>query len=462
MPLVIDFFLECGTNNVVQSTPIVLNLMRRLAISIGLSLTMVSVAHGEAPPPAMFRADAAHLGVYTSSAPSLRSVRWRFHAAGSLVASPVVWRGVVYVGSNDGNLYAVRAQDGRRIWQYETHGEVTSSPAVADNTVYFASTDGYVYAANAQTGALQWRFMTGGERRFRAPGIHGIKPAGQMMDDPFDMFISSPAIAAGTLYIGSGDHNVYALDSKTGALRWRFRTGDVVHATPAVAGGAVYIGSWDRNFYALDAATGALRWKFLTGDDQKIHNQIGIEGSASVADGIVYFGCRDSHLYALDTRDGSLRWKHDEFGSWVIATPAIYNGAIYFTTSDEHVFFALDAATGKALFHDAYATFSYSSPSIAGGVAYYGTFDGLLYAVDTRDGKVLATFETDGAKKYRSAHLDKRGNLDLNTLYPNDTIDGINAGIAKIFTLGSIVGGPAIADGVLYVSSTDGTLYAIG
>lgn len=41
------------------------------------------------------------------------------------------------------------------------------------------------------------------------------------------------------------------------------------------------------------------------------------------------------------------------------------------------------------------------------------------------------------------------------------SIDGINAGIAKIFTLGSIVGGPAIADGVLYVSSTDGTLYAI-
>jgi len=426
-----------------------------------LSLTTVSVARGDVPARAMFRADAAHLGVYASVAPSLKSVQWRFHAGGSLISSPVVSGGMVYVGSNDGNLYAVRQEDGRLLWQYATQGAVTSSPAVSNNTVYVASTDGYVYAVDSQNGTLRWRFKTAGERRYSAPGIHGIKPAGKMMADPFDMFISSPTIADGAVYIGSGDHNVYAIDANTGAMRWRFATGDVVHATPAVAGGAVYIGSWDRNFYALDAATGALRWKFLTGDDQKIHNQIGIEGSASVANGVVYFGCRDSHLYALDARDGALRWKHDEFGSWVIATPAIYNGVVYFTTSDEHVFFALDAATGKALFHDAYATFSYSSPSIAGGVAYYGTFDGLLYAVDARNGNVLATFETDGAKKYRAAHLDKRGNVDLNTFYPNDTIDGINAGIAKIFTLGSIVGAPAIANGVLYVSAADRTLYAI-
>lgn len=289
----------------------------------------------------MFRADAAHSGVYASAAPALKSVRWRFRASGSLISSPVISGGIVYVGSNDGRLYAVNQANGRLVWQYSTQGAVTSSPAVYDDKVYFASNDGDVYALEAQTGSLKWRFKTGGERRFEAPGIHGIKPAGQMMADPFDMFISSPAIAQETVYIGSGDGNVYALDATTGSMRWRFKTGDVVHATPAVASGVVYIGSWDRYLYALDAATGTLLWKFLTGDDRKIHNQIGIEGSASVANGLVYFGCRDSHLYALDARDGALRWKHDEFGSWVIASPAIYNGVVYFTTSDEHVFFAM-------------------------------------------------------------------------------------------------------------------------
>ena len=430
-----------------------------IAVSFCLALACEGAARADAP--AMFRADAAHLGVYDSAAPSLRSVRWRFHTGGAVISSPVVAAGVVYVGSNDGSLYAVRRKDGAELWRYSTHGPVTSSPGVADNAVYFASEDGYVYALDAQSGALRWRFKTGGERRFQAPGIHGIKPADQMMSDPFDMFVSSPALADDTVYVGSGDGNVYALNAESGAVRWKFTTGNVVHATPAVAGGIVYIGSWDRNFYALEAATGKVRWAYLTGDDRKIYNQIGIEGSASVSGGVVYFGCRDSHLYALDARDGTLRWKHDEFGSWVIATPAIYDGAVYFTTSDEHVFFALNAVTGATLFHRPYATFAYSSPSIAGGVAYYGTFDGQLYAVDARNGKVLATFQTDGARRNRAAHLDKRGDLDLNTFYTSNTLDGINAGIAKIFTLGSIVGSPAIADGVLYVGSTDGTLYAI-
>ncbi len=424
-------------------------------------LASTGIASSGAGAPAMFRVDAAHSGVYSSAAPSLKSVQWRFHAGAAMISSPVVSDGAVYAGSNDGELYAVRRSNGTLLWRSSTRGAVTSSPAFSNGAVYFASADGYVYAVDARTGTPRWRFKTGGERRFAAPGIHGIKPANQMMADPFDMFVSSPAIADGTLYIGSGDHNVYALDARTGAERWRFATGDVVHASPAVANGLVYVGSWDRNFYALDAKTGKLRWKFLTGDDRKIHNQIGIQSSASVANGMVYFGCRDSHLYALDARDGTLRWKHDEKGSWVIGAPAVYRGAVYFTTSDERVFFAVDAMTGKTLFHDAYASFSFSSPSLAGGVAYYGTFDGTLYAVDTRDGTVAATFLTDGARKNRPAHLDKKGDLDLNTFYSRNTIDGINAGLAKIFTLGSIVGSPAIAGGVLYIGSTDGTLYAL-
>ncbi|MBV9271874.1 MAG: PQQ-binding-like beta-propeller repeat protein [Candidatus Eremiobacteraeota bacterium] len=377
------------------------------------------------------------------------------------MSSPVVSGGLVFVGSNDGNLYAVRQRDGIERWHYPTRGSITSSPALFDDTVYFASTDGYVYALRAQSGALRWRFRTVGEKRFRARGIHGIKPANEMMNDPFDMFISSPAIWNETVFIGSGDGNIYALNAASGKVRWRFATGDVVHATPAIAGGVVYVGSWDRYFYALDAATGTLRWKFLTGDDEKIHNQIGIQGSAAVANGIVYFGSRDSHLYALDALNGRLRWNHNESGSWVIGAPAVYHGAVYFTTSDEQKFFALDAGSGKPLFSDSYSTFSFSSPSIADGVAYYGAFDGLLYAVNTQNGKILATFKTDGAAKYRASHLDKRGNLDLKPFYRDNTIYGINAGLARIFRLGSIVGAPAIADGVLYVGSTDRTLYAI-
>ena len=59
------------------------------------------------------------------------------------------------------------------------------------------------------------------------------------MPDPFDCYLSSPAVWNGAVYFGSGDGNVYALDAASGALRWKFKTGDVVHASPAIADGMV-------------------------------------------------------------------------------------------------------------------------------------------------------------------------------------------------------------------------------
>jgi len=101
------------------------------------------------------------------------------------------------------------------------------------------------------------------------------------------------------------------VDARSGELRWRYKTGDVVHASPAVVDGKVYVGSWDTYFYALDAKNGRLMWRFKTGEDKRAHLMMGIQGSAVVSQGAVYFGCRDANVYALDAGlgrcDGSLR-----------------------------------------------------------------------------------------------------------------------------------------------------------
>ena len=76
---------------------------------------------------------------------------------------------------------------------------------------------------------------------------------------------SSPAVANGVVYVGSGDYNVYALNAATGAKLWSYRTGYVVCSTPAVANGVVYVGSEDNKVYALNAATGAKLWSYTTG-----------------------------------------------------------------------------------------------------------------------------------------------------------------------------------------------------
>jgi len=62
---------------------------------------------------------------------------------------------------------------------------------------------------------------------------------------------SSIAIASGVAYVGSRDHNLYALNARTGAPLWSYATGNYVTSSPAVVNGVLYVGSWDHSVYAF-------------------------------------------------------------------------------------------------------------------------------------------------------------------------------------------------------------------
>jgi outer membrane protein assembly factor BamB len=163
-------------------------------------------------------------------------LKWSYTTGNSLTtSSPAVANGVVYVGSEDDNVYALKASTGALLWKYTTGGQVWSSPAVANGVVYVGSYDNYVYALKASTGALLWSYTTGS-------GVW-----------------SSPAVANGVVYVGSWDNNVYALKASTGARLWKYTTGAWVESSPAVANGVVYVGSWDNNVYAFGLRTGQSR-----------------------------------------------------------------------------------------------------------------------------------------------------------------------------------------------------------
>jgi outer membrane protein assembly factor BamB len=313
----------------------------------------------------------------------------------------------------------------------------------------------------ADSGTVRWAFATKGERRFTAPGIHGAIPRTERMPDPFDVFMSSPVVAGNTVYVGSGDQNVYALDAATGALRWTFRTGDVVHASPAVYEDVVYIGSWDRNVYALDASTGREKWRYTTGNDTTIYNQIGIASSAAVAGDIVVVGGRDGKFHAIDRATGKGRWICDNNGGWTIASPAVRNGVVYFPTSDGTRFKALDLATGAPKFDVQTAAVSFSSPALAGDVALFGTSDGYLNAVDTRTGTFLRRFQTDGSKENGPKYTGADGRMHSELLYPDLTLDGMMIGMRAMMSMGSVLSSPVVEGGVVYFGSTDGKLYAV-
>ena len=75
---------------------------------------------------------------------------------------------------------------------------------------------------------------------------------------------SSPAIGSdGTVYVGSYDNKLYAINGKSGVKVWEFETGCDVHSSPAIGSdGTVYVGSYDTKLYAIIGKSGVKLWEF--------------------------------------------------------------------------------------------------------------------------------------------------------------------------------------------------------
>jgi eukaryotic-like serine/threonine-protein kinase len=410
-----------------------------------------------------FHGNNARTGVYDSPGPNqLNGARWVFKTGGPIVSSPAVADGVVFIGSSDGGLYALNQDTGQQKWKVMITDPISSSPAVANGFVYFLAYDGVFYALAADTGAIVWRFATGGERRFEAKGIHGLTPSDQNIADPMDLFLSSPAVFNGRVYFGSSDGNVYALDAKTGIVQWSFETKDIVHASPAIANDTVYVGSWDSYLYALNAETGQEKWRFKTGEDPVVHNQVGFQSSPAVSDGTVYVGCRDGHVYAVDAATGKKKWDYSTSQSWVNGTPALRDGVVYVGTSDTHRFHALDAKTGRLLFTFDAQALIFGSAALAGHLAYVGAFNGRLYAIDTKSGKLAWQFQTDSSKRDPQKVFAADGTVDNAAVAPlfHNFLD-MTLYLYKMFSVGAIVSSPVVDRGTIYFGSADGNVYAL-
>ena len=429
---------------------------------IAMLAVLLGCASGAAAQ-ATFHGDNARTGVYAGSGPAqLQGVKWSFDTGGPVLASPVVAGDLVYIASASGALLAIDRHSGRELWKFVSRMPIASTPAVEGDTLYFVSSAGSLVALDAATGQLRWIFATEHERHFEARGLHGYGPAGQTIADAWDVYTSSPAVADGKVYFGSGDGNVYAVDARSGVLQWKFPMRGVVHASPTVVDGTVYVGSFASDFHALDAATGQSKWIFQAGEDPANHNQVGFQSSAAVVDGVVYVGCRDAHVYALDAKTGRKRWDYPTSKSWVNGTPAVRNGIVYVGTSDTSRLMAIDAKSGRLRFNFDAKGFVFSSAALAGGRVYFGSHNGRFYALDADDGRLAWTFQTEASKQDPLKLLKPDGSFDRDGFAPvfRDFRD-MYIDLFRFRSIGGILSSPTVADDVIYVGSLDGNLYAL-
>src|SRR5215208_2350036 len=178
--------------------------------------------------------------------------------------------------------------DGRVRWAFEAGGRFVAPPTIAGSTVYAGSTDGKVYAVELGGGRERWRYAAGEEIGTR------------------------PVVAAGVLYVATLQDTLLALDAETGAWKWHHRresvaTGFTVRgaAGPTVAGSTVFGAFSDGSVVALDAATGAIQWERKVSPAGKF---VDVDSTPVVHDGVVYVAAYSGAIVALSAATGKDVW----------------------------------------------------------------------------------------------------------------------------------------------------------
>ncbi|HSE43457.1 MAG TPA: PQQ-binding-like beta-propeller repeat protein [Acidobacteriota bacterium] len=210
---------------------------------------------------------------------------------------------------------------------------------------------------------------------------------------------STPAIAAGTVYIASLDKFLYAIELQSGKLKWKYEANDEIKSSPSVYENTVYFGDELGVFHAIDAASGKKKWEFRA--------DAGIISSANFSGDRVVFGSYDNNLYCLSLKDGSLLWKLETAG-YVHATPAIEGENVVVTGCDGKLRI-VRLSDGKEVSAVDLGAYVAASPALSNGHVYVGTFGNQILSVDLAAKKIAWQFE-DTSKKfpfYASAAVTK-------------------------------------------------------
>lgn len=222
-------------------------------------------------------------------------------------------------------------------------------------------------------------------------------------------------------------------------LRWTFAFPNTMIAAnqPTVIGNTVYVGSWNGSVYALDTITGAQRWSFSTGiTGQSSAVRVGI----AIAQGLALFGDQMGRFFAVNKDTGALAWARTDLSSHPLAqitgSPVVYGDRVYVPMASREE----NASTDPAY------------PCC--------TFRGSLTALNLRDGSTAWRFDTVGEPLPRgssSVGTPQSGPSGVG-IWSTPAIDP-DEGLIYIST-GNNYSAPAttLSDAILAINLSDGSL----
>lgn len=318
-------------------------------------------------------------------------------------------------------------------WEFETGNAVLSSPTVVNNTVFVGSRDNTLYAIDRETGEQLWKFQA----------TNGID--------------TGPAVVDGIVYFGSNDAELYAVDVEDGSKIWDFKGGYSFPKSPVVKNGTVFIGDGINTFYAIDATSGEEIWSYHIGSALT---------SPVVVNGRVIFGeisFSEPQLYALDSDDGSEIWTIDMEGR-VTSSPTVSNGNVFVGTEFGKLE-ARDLESGDLIW--SYELSSEepitATPTVADELVFFAGSNNYLIALNEQTGEMEwnATIETSEFMSSSPTVADDTvviGSMD-NNIYGFDIATGSEQWSFE--TDGVVQSSPIVSEGDVFVGNSQESIYAI-
>jgi outer membrane protein assembly factor BamB len=235
-------------------------------------------------------------------------------------------KGLVYLGTDDGTVFAVDPANGKTRWSWKGKGAIERRPELGGDAVYVASSADRVVALEPETGRVLWQYERETPEGFT---IHGH---------------SGPRLHRGTVYSGFSDGFLVALNAGTGDVLWARSLAAAseqyvdVDSTPAILGeDTLLASSYSGGLYALASGTGDVRWR------------LGIEGAGTpqVIEGRLYFAAPREGLAALTPR-GDVLWRQGlaEAGD---VTPPLGIGPFLVFSGSRSGLFVVERASGRLL-----------------------------------------------------------------------------------------------------------------
>lgn len=288
---------------------------------------------------------------------------WDARTSALVAGGPVAGLKKVFVGTENGDIFALDAETGELIWQAKIKGEVISKPAIDSGILVVNSASGILKAFNANTGEELWQV----ERDVPALTLRGI---------------STPVIASGGVIVGSGkgELGVYILEK--GQAGWVTEVGEAtgstelqrvidVDSSPVVFGDKVYAISARGNLMSIELNSGRILWK----RQYSSYRQIAIYRND------IYITNVRGQVYALNRINGIERWSNFELKNRGVTGPAVMGGYIVVGDFEGYLHW-LDQETGEIVSrHKVDGSGVYATSVVVDDVLYAQSKDGDLQAI---------------------------------------------------------------------------------